>query len=348
MTVTHSPAPGAVWRRGRWSLLVHRRSVAVGLTLFGLVVAVGLISLAVGDYPISVPDTVRTLLGNGSVDTDYVIFEERLPRLLTALAAGAAFGASGALFQSLTRNPLGSPDIIGFTAGASTGALAAFLLIGTTLQFVATGAIIGGLASAVVVYGLAYRRGTTSYRLVLIGVAVQLLLLSTNTFLLMRADVLDAQSASWWLVGSLNGRDYGYAAIAGAAVVLLLPIALLLHRRCLMLELGDTSARTLGVPVERSRLAVATVGVGLAAGATASVGPIAFVALAAPQLARRLTTATGPGVLPAALMGALLLSVSDLIAQHGLGEDQAPVGVVSSCLGGAYLIWMLSRTRQGG
>src|SRR5690606_37321544 len=231
MTVTHSPALGAVWRRGRWSLLVHRRSVAVGLTLFGLVVAVGLISLAVGDYPISVPDTVRTLLGNGSVDTDYVIFEERLPRLLTALAAGAAFGASGALFQSLTRNPLGSPDIIGFTAGASTGALAAFLLIGTTLQFVATGAIIGGLASAVVVYGLAYRRGTTSYRLVLIGVAVQLLLLSTNTFLLMRADVLDAQSASWWLVGSLNGRDYGYAAIAGTAVVLLLPAALLLHRR---------------------------------------------------------------------------------------------------------------------
>lgn len=348
MSLTHPPVPGAVWRRGSLSVLLHRRSVLVGLALFGLVVAVGLVTLSVGNFAISIPDTVRTLLGNGSVDTDYVIFERRLPRLLTALAAGAAFGASGALFQSLTRNPLGSPDIIGFTAGASTGALSAFLLIGTTLQYVATGAIIGGLVSAAVVYGLAYRRGTNTYRLVLIGVAVQLLLLSTNTFLLMRADVLDAQSASWWLVGSLNGRNYSYAAIAGTAVVLLLPAALLLHRRCLMLELGDASARALGVPVERSRLAVVAVGVGLAAAATASVGPIAFVALAAPQLARRLTTATGPGVLPAALMGALLLSVSDLIAQHGLGEDQAPVGVVSSCLGGGYLIWMLSRARQGG
>src|SRR5690606_23935567 len=153
MTLTHPPVPGAVWRRGSLSVLLHRRSVLVGLALFGLVVAVGLVTLSVGNFAISIPDTVRTLLGNGSVDTDNVIFERSPPSILTSRGAAAASGTSGAFIQRLTRNPLGSPDIIGFRAGASTGALSAFLLIGTTLQYVATGAIIGGLISAAVVYG---------------------------------------------------------------------------------------------------------------------------------------------------------------------------------------------------
>lgn len=349
MTTTQDVRPpGRLVRDGRdrWSLLVHPRSVAIGAWLVLVAAGASLASLSVGDFPVTPLDVARTLLGNGSPATDYVIFQLRLPRLLTALAAGAAFGASGAIFQSLTRNPLGSPDIIGFSAGAGTGALVTLLVIGAGLSRAGLGAIVGCAASATVVYLLAYRRGTHGYRLVIIGVGVQAMLTAANYYLLMRANVYDAQSAAWWLVGSLNARDIDHVLLVGAPLLFLLPAALALNRRGRMLEMGDESARALGVAVEPSRLALIATGVGLAGTATAAVGPVAFVALAAPQLARRLTRATGPGMLPAALMGAVLLVVSDFIAQHLLGSSQLPVGVVTSSLGGLYLVWLLGWARQ--
>lgn len=342
-TSSWAPAPGRVLRAasGRASWLVDPRSVATGLGLLLVGAAVGVVALSVGDFPIAPVDTVRTLLGRGSATTDLVIFDLRLPRLLTALAAGAAFGASGAVFQSLTRNPLGSPDIIGFTAGASTGALMTLLVIGTGVVSVGFGAVAGAGVSAVVVYLLAYHRGAPGYRLVIIGIGVQAMLTAFNSYLLVRANIFTAQGAASWLVGSLNARDGEHVATAGFALAVLLPAALVLNRRCRMLEMGDEAARALGVSVERSRVALIGVGVGLAAAATAATGPIAFVALAAPQLARRVTRATGPGILPAALMGAVLLVASDVIAQHALGAVELPVGVVTSCLGGVYLVWLL-------
>jgi iron complex transport system permease protein len=210
---------------------------------------------------------------------------------------------------------------------------------------VAAGAIAGGLLAATVVYLLAYRRGTHGYRLIIIGVGVQAMLASLNTYLLIRANIFDAQRAALWLAGSLNARSWTHAALAGIALAVLLPAAVGLGRQCRMLEMGDEAARALGVSVERGRLALIGTAVGLAAVATACAGPIAFVALAAPQLSRRLTGATGPGVLPAAAMGAVLLAGSDLIAQRALAPSQLPVGVVTSCLGGAYLIWLLGWRR---
>lgn len=335
--------PGLVLRTGRVSLRLHTRSAVVVAVLLVLGAAVAVASLGSGDYPIAAADVVRTLLGAGTPATELIVLELRLPRLVTALAVGTALGASGAVFQSVTRNPLGSPDIVGVTTGASTGALVSIITLGAGLTGQAAGAMVGGLLSATVVYLLARRGGAHSYRLVIVGIGVQALLMSTNTYLLVRANINDAQRAALWLAGNLNARGWGHAALAAVAVALLLPVVLVLGPRTRMLELGDDMARALGVGVESARLGLIAAGVGLAAAAAAAAGPIAFVALAAPQIARRLTRATGPGVLPAAAMGALLLVASDLIGQRALPGTQVPVGLVTSCLGGGYLVWLLAR-----
>jgi iron complex transport system permease protein len=327
--------------------MTRTRPRVVGGLLLVACAAGGVVILGTGDYPIPPLEVIRTLFGAGTPAAEYIVLDLRLPRLLTALAVGAALAASGAIFQSLTRNPLGSPDIIGFTAGASTGALIAIIATGAGVAGVAVGAVGGGVLTAATVYLLAYRRGTHGYRLVIIGVGVQALLVATNNYLLVRGNIWDAQRAAVWLTGSLNARDWSHATVAGAGLAVLLPVAMALSPPCRMLEMGDEAAQALGVAVERTRLALIAVAVGLAAAGTAAAGPVAFVALAAPQLARRLTRATGPGVLPAAAMGAVLLLTSDLIAQRALAPTQLPVGVVTSCLGGGYLVWLLRRGRDG-
>jgi iron complex transport system permease protein len=322
------------------------RPAAVGVILLALCAAITVVALGTGDYPISPGGVLRTLVGAGTPATEYIVLDLRLPRVLTALAVGAALGASGAIFQSLTRNPLGSPDVVGFTTGASAGALVMIILVGGGLAQVALGAIAGGTVAATAVYLLAYRGGAHSYRLVIVGVGVQALLMAAITYLLVRANIVDAQRAALWLMGSLNARSWGHVVIAGGAVVLLLPVALLLAQRTLILEMGDETARALGVSVERVRLALIATAVGLAAAGTAAAGPVAFVALAAPQLARRLTRTAGPNTVPSAAMGAALLLASDLVAQRAFAPTQLPVGVVTACLGGAYLIWLLGWRRR--
>jgi iron complex transport system permease protein len=261
--------------------------------------------------------------------------------VLVALLVGAAFGIAGAIFQSISRNPLGSPDMIGFTYGSVTGAVLVILVIEGSTSQVAAGAIVGGFVTAVLIYLLALRRGVQGYRLVLVGIGVAAVLQATNNYLVSRATREDAFEAAHWMIGSVNGRGWEHVWPVAAALAVLVPAALMLARPMAMLEMGDDAARSLGVHAERSRLALVFVGVGLTAVATASTGPIAFVALAAPQIARRLTRASGPGMVPAAVMGALLLVASDLAAQRLLSVD-LPVGVMTGALGGVYLCWLLS------
>jgi iron complex transport system permease protein len=261
--------------------------------------------------------------------------------VLTALLVGGAFGIAGAIFQSISRNPLGSPDIIGFTMGSVTGALIVILIIDGSTGQVALGAVLGGVVAAAVVYLLALRGGVQGYRLVLVGIGVSAMLQSVNAYLITRATRDDAFAAAHWIVGSVNGRGWEHVWPVSACLAVLVPLAFVLARPLAMLEMGDDAARSLGVDAERSRLALVFVAVLLTAVATASTGPIAFVALAAPQLARRLTRAASPGLGTAALMGALLLVASDLAAQRLFTTD-LPVGVMTGAVGGIYLCWLLS------
>ncbi len=333
----------AVLRRGGVSLRFPTRSVGIGAILVVLAFVLLVLSVGTGEYEIAPGDVVATLLGGGDRGTQFVIETLRLPRAITGLLVGAALGASGAIFQSITRNPLGSPDIVGFVQGASAGAVLQIVVFGGGTFAIAGGAVVGGIATAVVVYLLAFRDGVQGYRLVLIGIGMAAMLVAVTDYLLTRSTLEQAQAAQVWLTGSLNGRGWEHVRPAAVALAVLLPLTIVFARPLRTLELGDDAARALGVDVERARLALIFVAVALSAVATASAGPVVFVALAAPQIARRLTRASGPGVGCAALLGAVLLLAADYASQRLFGDTQLPVGVLTGVLGGLYLIWLLTR-----
>jgi iron complex transport system permease protein len=321
----------------------------VCLVLLVVALAIGVVALTTGDYPLTVAQVLQALVGGTDGPVQMVVVEWRLPRALMALVLGAALGASGAIFQSLTRNPLGSPDIIGLNTGAYTGVVFVITVGGTGYLAYAAGAVIGGIGAAALVYLLAFRGGVRGFRLIIVGIAVSAMLSSVNTWFSVKADLDEALRAAVWGAGSLNGIEWPPVVIAVAAAALLalaLPAA---GRRMRELELGDETAAMHGVPVEQSRLLLMGLGVGFTAVVTAATGPVAFVALAAPQIARRLRGRPGSAdLLGAALVGGVLLSGADLIAQHAIPDTPLPVGAVTVLLGGAYLVWLLLREQRRG
>jgi iron complex transport system permease protein len=341
-------APRGLRGPGRIAVRVAARAALVLLALLAGALGLAAYALSTGDYRIPVGDVLRALAGRGRPADEFVVLSLRLPRVLTALLVGAAFGVGGALFQSVARNPLASPDLIGFDAGAATGALLVLLVAHGSSAQVAGGAAAAGVATALLVYLLAMKHGVQGDRLILVGIGLAAVLTAANDYLLTRATVTDARTAAVWLTGSLNARGWEHVRPAAVTLAVLLPLALWLGRGLRMLELGDDLARALGVHCERTRLAALVVGVGLAAVATASAGPVAFVALAAPQIARRLTGAAGPNAAAAALAGAVLLVGADLAAQRAFAPTQLPVGVVTAAFGGLYLAGLLAgRWRAG-
>ncbi|MCP9947085.1 iron chelate uptake ABC transporter family permease subunit [Actinomadura madurae] len=331
-----------VIRAGGLSLRWEPRSAAVCVGLAAFAACAAVLVVGSGEFPISPPDVVRVLAGQGDRATEFIVTTLRLPRAVTGLLAGLALGLSGAIFQSISRNPLGSPDLIGFTTGAATGALLQILVFGGGAVAITVSSVGGAVLTALAVYLVAYRRGggVHGVRLVLIGVAAAAMLEALNAYLITRAELREAYEAAFWLTGSLNGRDWDQAVPLGLALAVLVPAALVLARSLGMGELGDDAAQALGVPVQRTRALLMIVGVGLVAAATAAAGPVPFVALAAPQLARRMTRRPGAQLLPAALTGAALLAVSDLISLRL--PTAVPVGVVTGVLGGVYLAWLLA------
>ena len=326
---------------GRLSWRFDMRSVVVCSVLLAIALAIGLLSLASGDYAVPLGDVLKALVGQAEPSVQMVVVEWRLPRAGLALLLGAALGLSGAIFQSITRNPLGSPDIIGFEAGAYSGALLVMVALGGGTLKVAFGALLGGLLTAALVYGLAWRRGVQGFRLIIVGIGVSAMLTAFNKFMLLRAQLEVAMSAAMWDAGTLNGLGLDRLALAGMILLVLVPACLVLARPMAQLEMGDDAARALGVAAERTRILLLVLGVALIATVTATAGPIGFVALVAPQLARRLTRSAGVAMIPAAAMGAALLSAADYLAQHAFAPTQLPVGVVTISLGGLYFAWLL-------
>jgi iron complex transport system permease protein len=317
------------------------RGVVVCGVLAVIAVVIALVSLATGSYPLSLGEVVGALTGREPGIVSTVVVDWRLPRVLLAALFGIALGISGGIFQSLTRNPLGSPDVIGFDTGAYTGALLVMLVLHTTGVYSTTaGALIGGLVTATVVYLFAYRRGVHGFRLIIVGIGVTAMLGSFNTYLLLVASTQDAINASFWGAGSLDAVGYPQLVPALCAFVILFPAAFGLGRGLRALELGDDAARQLGTNAEATRLMLVLVGVALSATVTALAGPIAFISLSAPQIARRLTRSAGIPLGAAAATGAVLLMAADWIAQHALPVD-LPVGVVTVVVGGGYFVWLL-------
>ncbi|MFI7616743.1 FecCD family ABC transporter permease [Nonomuraea terrae] len=325
------------------ALRVHVRACVTVVCMVAAGAGVALTGLSTGSA-LSVGEALRTLAGYGDAATELVVYTLRAPRVLLALLVGAALGVGGAVVQSLSRNPLGSPDIIGVNAGAAAGAVLMILVMGSaSTQSVSLGALACGLAAGALVYVLSFKRGVKGTRLVLVGIGVTAMLHSLIAYLLTRADLYEAQGAKVWLIGSLAGAGWERVWPVALAVLIGLPAVLALSRSATLLEMGDATAASLGLRVERLRLVLLLVAVGLSGVAVSCAGPVGFVALAAPQLAKRVTRAPGPGIASSAAMGALLLATADLVAQRLPTPGQLPVGVLTGGLGGIYLAWLIYR-----
>jgi len=336
-------SPHVVLRRGRFSVRFRTRTVGVLVATLLAISTAAAYALVLGELDLSVPQVLTALVGRAEDPlTAYFVTDVRLPRVVTAAIVGAALGVAGATFQTVTGNPLASPDVIGFTTGAATGALVQIIVLESDPVTIALGALLGGLGTAVLVWWLTRATGLTGQRLVLVGIGVGAGLAALNTLLVARASLVAAQTAAQWLAGSLNAVLWPRTAVTAVAVTVLIVPLVVLARPLAMLALSEDVARGAGVEVQRVRTVVVLAAVGLVAVATAATGPIAFVALAAPQVARRLTGAATPGLASPALTGALLVLASDLVGQHLFSPTQLAVGVVTGAVGGVYLVGLLA------
>ena len=333
-----------VVRRGPVSFRAGRRTLAVTAALSAVAAAALLAGIAVGEYPVPPLDVLASLAGAGDPAVDFIVLDLRLPRVLTALLAGAVLAMAGATFQQVARNPLVSPDIVGVSGGASLAAVAV-IVFGWGAP-VPLAALAGALVSGVALYTLAWRNGVQGQRFVLVGIGTAALAQAGVGYVLTEGRIFEAAQAYVWLVGSVNGRGWEQVWPLAATLALLAPALGALARRADALELGDDLARSLGVSVERSRLGLLAAAVALTGVAVAAAGPVGFVAFVAPHLARRLgRPASLQGLLPlAAACGAALVVGCDLAGRVLFAPDEIPVGLITSIVAAPYFLWLLRRT----
>jgi iron complex transport system permease protein len=338
------PCGYTVVRVGDRSFLLHRRASAVAVLLAVVLAATAVVSLCMGESYVSPTEVVRVLLGQPSPD-ELVVGTLRLPRLVTGLLVGAAFGVSGALIQSVARNSLASPDVIGVTHGAGAATVSAMTFGLTSYAVLPYVSVVGGLSAAALVYAFAWRGGLHATRFVLVGIGVSIALGSLTRLFLTKGDYLVAQQAKVWLTGSLNGRGYDQAAPLAWVLLALVPAILWAAYAQRMVSLDDSAATALGVRLGPVRLGLTALGVVLASVATGAAGPVDFVALLAPQIAHRLTRTAQLPLLSSALTGALIVLVADVLARRLFSPVELPVGVLTAAVGAPYLMWLITRTR---
>ena len=332
-----------------WRPRVLTTSVVAVVAALLLVV----LGVAIGSTFIAPGTVVRALLGLESGPDQFIVTTLRLPRVLTGALVGVTLAVAGALTQTFTRNPLGTPDIIGVTSGASVGAVAAVVLGGggSSVSALVLGggipvaATIGALVAATIVYGLGWRGGVQSHRLILVGIGVSATLDAVTSYLLVRAKITQATAASQWLVGSLSSTSWTtvWPLLVIAAVGV--PLALATSAALGIGQLGDEVATGVGLGVQRHRLLVIGLAVVLTAAAVAAAGPVGFVAFVVPQIALRIAGTNRPPLLLSAALGAVLVLGADLLARS-VFPWQVPVGIVTTVIGAPYLIWLLIRHRK--
>ncbi|MET8090305.1 iron chelate uptake ABC transporter family permease subunit [Micromonospora sp. NPDC005220] len=331
--------------RGRTRRSRRRHAV---LTTLAVAIAVMITeSLMVGQTVYPPGDVLRVILGESVPGASFTVGELRLPRTVLALVTGLCFGMGGVTFQTMMRNPLASPDIIGISSAASAAAAFGIIVLGLGETGVSVFAIVAALGVAVIIYVLSFKDGVAGTRLVLIGIGIAAMLNSATSYILNQAGQWDLQAATRWLNGSLNGSTWDETVPVLIALVVFGPVLLSQARSLTMLQLGDDTAAALGTRLERTRLISIVAAVGLIAFATSATGPIAFVAFLAGPIAGRLV---GPGsspLVPSALVGALLVLVADFLGQFAF-DTRFPVGVITGVLGAPYLIYLLVRTNRAG
>ncbi|UQS27154.1 iron ABC transporter permease [Amycolatopsis thermalba] len=332
----------------RW----NTRAATVCLVVLGALLLVTAVGVTIGEYPIALGQLPELLTGGGHRIDRHILFDLRVPRAVTGCLAGACLAMAGALTQTISRNPLATPDILGVTGGASAAAVAVIvfgggiysLASGITTIGVPAAALAGGLVAAAAVYGFSWRHGVDGFRLILVGIGCGAVLTALTSWLLILASINSAAQATVWLVGSISAVSWDQTVPLMILAALLVPAALTLPRTLAVTQLGDDAAAGLGVRIQAARLGTIGVAVGLTAAAVAAAGPVGFVALVTPQVMLRLTGGSRPPLVASALGGALLVQASDLLGRTAFGWE-VPVGLVTAAIGAPYLIWLLLRRR---
>lgn len=329
---------------GRRSVLITPRHVIVGLMLLVLSLAVAVVSLRLGKFPVTTQEVIDALQGQGRKIVQVVVVKWKLPRIVLGLVAGLALGVAGALFQTITRNPLGSPDLIGFSTGAQTGILVSILLLPSSMLSASLASFIGGAAVGTVTYLVSLRGGFTGLRFILVGIAISSMLVSVNRWLLVRVDD-EGLGALKAITGTLGAARWPVVAPTCLAIGVTVALILLASRHLQVLSLGEQVATILGSPTRRASAVLILLGTVLVAVVTMAAGPIGFVALVAPHLARLLTGSPQSPLLVSGLTGSLLLVGADLLSQLVL--ESMPVSVVTNAVGGLYLMVALTVAARG-
>lgn len=331
----------------RLSVRLPARALVVTVALAVLLVAAVCLATAFGFYPISPVSVARSLVGASSRLDVYIVQQVRLPRVLEGAAVGAALALSGAIFQSLSRNPLASPDVLGINQGA--GVVAVWLIVsGAPYAAVPAGAFAGALAVIAVLALLGVRRRFSLSRLLLIGLAINVFCGAIISYLLTRpAPPNRVFTAQQWLYGSVAAADWQDIRTVALTLAVAIPIVLALGRQLNAFALGEDLATAVGVRANRLQLVLVAVGALLAAVVVSVAGPIAFVAFISPHIARRLARTASSAYLPCCmLVGALLVLVADYVAKRLLEPTELPVGITTIFIGAPYLLYLLLRTER--
>lgn len=338
-----TPQPDATFSRMRRAQA--RKRVRM-LTMLGAALLAGvMLTLTLGQSFTPLTTVLRILGGAEVPGAGFTVRELRLPRAVISVLTGACFGLGGIAFQTMLRNPLASPDIIGISTGASTGAVFAIVVLSMSGPAVSVVAIVAGLGVALLIYALSWRQGVTGGRLILIGIGLAAMLQSVTAYLLMRAPSWTLQEALRWMTGSVNGAQLDQALPLLIALLLFGGLLLSRSRDLETLRLGDDIAAGLGVRLATTRMIIVISAVALVAFATAVSGPIAFVAFLSGPIASRLLARRGSLLIPSALVGALLVLMGDYAGQFVL-PARYPVGIVTGVLGAPYLIYLILRDNK--
>ncbi|CAG7631485.1 FecCD family ABC transporter permease [Paenibacillus allorhizosphaerae] len=332
-----------------FSYLLHKKTVAVCVGLLIACAAGAVISTGLGEMYISPLDVIRSALGAGTEDHAMVIQKLRLPRIALALLVGASLAASGAILQGMIRNPMASPDIVGVTGGASVSAVAFITYLAGTvsIRFLPVAAMIGAAIVSLTLYLLAWKKGVTPIRLILVGIGMSSLMSAATTMMIVFSPKNDASQAYLWLTGSVYAANWENVLTVLPWTVVLIPLAFLMSRHVNIGQLGDDIAASSGSRVELNRLLLLLISVALAGAAVSVAGGIGFIGLVAPHMARKLVGSSFDSVLPvSAILGGIIVMLADLVGRTFFHPLDVPVGVFTAGVGAPFFIYLLYSGRN--
>ncbi|MDM5337711.1 iron ABC transporter permease [Fictibacillus enclensis] len=336
-------------RSKRFSFLIEKKTLFTSLILIFITMAIMSVSIGVGELYISPLDVIKSLTGTGAGINNVVIHEFRLPRILIAVIAGASLSLAGAILQGIIRNPLASPDMLGITSGAGFAAVTFITVFSSqsnnltvSIGYLPVAAVTGAFLMGALIYLLAWKRGISPVRLILIGVGLMTAAQALTTLMIVLGPIYAAPQATIWLTGTVYATNWKDVYSLLPWFLILTPLLLAFARKLNVQELGDDVSASLGHSVNKNRFLLLLISTALAGSAVAFTGAIGFVGLVGPHIARRLVGSSFGALLPVSgFLGAIIVLLADLAGRTLFSPLEVPAGVFTAAIGAPYFIYLL-------